>query len=383
MSWSPSRRALNWANRFYNGSRADFDYFKRSLQNKPYSKFLDISLIAFCASLGPTAAANAKALNVDLYDAICSKINYEMQEMLKSDAGNLRLDGHGAYQYFLAHTHSPDNTVDAAMAVAVADAAARLATLRFEPRKPRPFVGVEPVTRSGWGAKERDAGREPLDLTFLAEFKMNLVSIFGRNGVTAGGVPYWPSDQPHTPWGHPLFAHAPRGGGRPPPAPRGAETLNVFCACERPSWNMPGKPIPPCACDLQLLPADCHYCCCVVSYPYTCAYAVHVDYSMARRHVCSGCTHPGQFAFAGDVGDAQLLNLCHRACVDCCEDCIHGQAMLEEKATASRIPCQPLHSYDNTTHFPRRRAAKKPYSRMFRTIESAMKLAWFLAKRHK
>jgi hypothetical protein len=377
MSWSPSRRALNWAKLRDNGSRAGFDDFTRSLQNKPYSNFLIISLNAFNGTrnrLGPTTARTGHDLNRDLYNAICDKIDYVVQQKLRSL--NFCDDGHRAYQFLLTHAHSPNNTIDAAMAVLAAKEASQRAALRLEPRRPRPFVGAEPV-RAGWGV--RLPGRS--ELSFPSDFQINLVSIYGRNGIAAGGHAYWPTDKPHTPWGHPLYAHAPRGGGGPPPAPSGAETINVFCACERPSWNMPGKPIPPCACDRRPLPDDCHYCCCVVAYPYTCAYAVHVDHSAVRRHVCSGCTHPGQFAFAGDVGDAQLLTLCHRACVDCCEDCIHGQAMLEETATATRIPCQPLHSY-NTTHFPRRRAAKKPYSRMFRTIESAMKLAFYLASRH-
>ena len=161
MSWSPSRRALNWAKLRYNGSRAGFDDFTRSLQNKPYSNFLIISLNAFNGTrnrLGPTSAQNGHDLNRDLYNAICDKIDYEMQQMLRSAAGNLGNDGHGAYQFFLAHAHWPDNTIDAAMAVVAADVASRLAALRFEPRKPRPFVGAEPV-RGSWGGAPRRTKR--------------------------------------------------------------------------------------------------------------------------------------------------------------------------------------------------------------------------------
>ena len=159
MSWSPSRQALNWAKLRYNGSRAGFDDFTRSLQNKPYSNFLIISLNAFNGTrnrLGPTSAQNGHDLNRDLYNAICDKIDYEMRQKLMSL--NFRDDGHRAYQFLLTHAHSPNNIIDATMAVRAAELASRLAALRLEPRKPRPFVGDNPV-RDGWGGAPRRIAR--------------------------------------------------------------------------------------------------------------------------------------------------------------------------------------------------------------------------------
>ena len=85
--------------------------------------------------------------------------------------------------------------------------------------------------------------------------------------------------------------------------------------------------------------SDCHYCCCVASYPWACRKTVTVNNSAATRNTCARCAHPGQFEYAGARSDSQLLTQCYEKCrVDCCSPCSDGQAKLLKTPILNHIP---------------------------------------------